>query len=803
MTQSESRQVPISEAMRLAIDHHQAGRLAEAEAIYRAILASEPTHAGANYNLGLIALQTGRPRDAADTLGKALQREPANPAHWLNYAVALSAGGDAVGAREVLLEARRRGFAGEALTRMLAQVERMAGGPQPATIETLAAAEPPAQRPPEIDALVELYRQQQYGAVEAQARQLAGRHPSSAQLAWLLGSSLMEQGKLEPAREVLAGAAAELPGDSLLPYLLGRVLQQLERHAEARAAFEHSLAIDGGRVEAWLSAAASAVALRDWAGADRLARQGLERQPNSVAALRLLAAVAAAGNRRADAVQLYRRAVALDPGSAELALELGDALTALGRPDEAMPELERASAAWPDNAQAHLGLGRALLRLGETAAAVDHFRAATELAPASDEARTAYLFCLPYDDSVTPAQSFAEHLRLGERIEAPWRPLQRPHDTDRDPERALRIGFVSGDLREHAVAYLIEPVWQAMRSGRHEIAAYANQAGEDAVSERLKPLAHAWTRIGGLDDEALAERIRGDRIDILVDLSGHTNGNRLPVFAMKPAPVQASWLGHPDTTGLHAIDYRLVHGAGPELAGVDAFFCEKLVRLRHRGLRLDENAPSVNRLPALGSGRLTFGSFGRPAKIGAATVALWSRVLAVLPDARLLVGSIDGERTRQRLQALFTAHGVAPERLQFRPTVPMATYLELHHEIDIALDTLPFAGETTTHHALWMGVPVLTRLGGTLHQNQGGALLAALGLADWAAASDDAYAARAVAAAARLQDLDALRQGLRASMTRTFVESGADVGRELDAVFQAMWRRWCAGLPAESFVSAG
>ena len=802
MSDQDSRQVPISEAMRLASDHQQAGRLREAEAIYRAVLQSDPSHGGAVYNLALIDLQSGRPLQAAPVLRDALQRNLDNPAHWINYATAVAACGEPALARNVLLNARRHGIRGKAVDDLMAKLERMIQSPRPAVVETVAGPGAAQARSLNLTALLKLYEEGQYAQVEAQALQLWAQFPQSAPLARLLGSVLLAQHKYGEAAEFLSQASASIAGDVHIDYLLGLALRRLGRNEEARSAFERSLAIAPDNLAALLSASANAVTLHDAAEARRYAERAVALRPDSVDALRVLADAAVAGGSNEEAAALYRRGIALDPSAVDLYINLGDALTNLARADEATAEIGRALALQSGNANAHLSLGRALFQLGETPAAREQFHAAADLAPEMAEAQTAYLFCLLHDETVTAEQCFAEHRRIGESIEAPLRSLHRAHDNDRDGQRGLRIGFVSGDLRDHAVANLVEPIWTAMRGGRHKVFAYANIDAEDAVSARLRDLADEWVRVKRLDDTALAGRIRADRIDILFDLSGHTTGNRLAVFAMKPAPVQASWLGYPATTGLPAIDYRFVHGFDGEAGAVDALFTERLVRLQRRGIRPELSSPAVGRLPALATGQLTFGSFARPAKIGESTVALWSRVLRAVPGSRMLIASVDEARMRQRLLASFTAQGIAAERLQLQPRMPLASYLALHQQVDIVLDTMPFAGETTTHHALWMGVPVLTRLGRTLPQNQGGAILSMLGMSDWAADADDVFVQRAVAAAADLEGLDALRQGLRDRMRTAFVDSTDAVRLELDAALQTIWRRWCAGLEPEGFVAA-
>lgn len=800
MTEQGSQQVPISEAMRLATEHHQAGRLPEAEAIYRAVLDSDPAHAGATYNLALIALQRGQPREALPVMREALERDPRNASHWTNYAVALAGSGQPQAARDVLLKARERNLGGKALDGILQQVERMLrSAASPTVVETADDADRTAVRSPNLPGLIDLYSQGQYAQVESEAREFWPAFAQSATLARLLGGALLAQNKFEPAREVLMLASGAHGGDALIHRMLGMALRRMGRNDEARPAFERSLELEPDSVDTLLHAGANALGLRDAEQARRYGERALSLQPDSLGAQWVLADALASQGEFERAIGLYRRAIAQDPGIAELHSNLGDALTHSGRPAEAVAELEHALRLQPDVAQAHLNLGTALFRIGETAAARRHYRAASDLAPGRAEVHTAYLFCLLHDDSVAPEECFAEHRRLGELIEAPRRHLQRPHENDRDPDRGLRVGFVSADLREHAVAYLIEPVWRAMRGGRHQIIAYANSAVEDAVSERLRSLTDSWVRVDRLSDEALAERIRQDRIDVLIDLSGHTTGNRLPVFAMKPAPVQVSWIGSPGTTGMSTIDYRIMRYSEEAGTRREQFLTEKVARVRFRGLEPERDAPPVAPLPALATGHVTFASFNKASKIGQQAVELWSRVLQAVPGSRLLIAGAGESRTQERLRAQFAAHGIGAERLEFRPKVPLADYLAMHGEVDVALDTLPFTGGTTTTHALWMGVPVITYSGDVPQQAQGTALLVMLGLGDWVAHSPEAYVETAKAAAVDLRALAELRQELRPRMTELLQGEFAAVARGMDGALQGMWRRWCAGLPPESF----
>jgi protein O-GlcNAc transferase len=796
MTELSSRRVPISEAMRLATEHHQAGKAAQAEAIYRAILESEPTHFAARYNLALLALQAGRGNEAVPVLRQAVQLEPDREAHWLNLAAALAGGGDPGAARDALVQARHRGLESTEVAKALGQVERMLQSARPALNVSDGAS--PGFAAPELASLVNLFREGRFAEVEGPATSLCQRFPQSAAAAELLGATLLELNKYDQARQVLAQASSVV-SNAAIERLYGIALRRLGRSAEAREAFERGLAWSPDNLSILFNASANAISDGDPAAARRYAERALALRPGDAGALRVIADAAAAGGAHDEAVAYYERAIALVPDDADLHINLGGSLYALGRRAEAAEVLQRALALRPADVQAHQNLAAAYYRLGDIAAARVHHRAASDLSPDRADLHTAYLFCLLHDVTVTPEENFREHRRIGELIEAPFRSRWRQHDNDRDRQRDLRIGFVSADLRDHAVAYLIEPIWRAMRRARDHVIAYVNQDNEDDVSARLRLLTDDWVHVERLDDDALDARIRADRIDILFDLSGHTTGNRLPVFARRPAPVQVSWLGYPGTTGLTSIDYRFLRRADDGNDALDGLFTEKLVRFGSRTFEPDARAPAVNPLPALTRGVLTFASFNRPAKLSEATIDLWSRVLRALPESRMLIVGVDEEPTRNLLEASFLRNGIAIERLAFRARVPISDYLAMHHEVDVVLDSLPYAGGTTTHHALWMGVPVLTLSGLTVQQSQGAGILGHLGMSDWAPGSEDEYVEKARRASADLAELDRLRQGLRPAIATAFRDADKALDIELQRALRTMWQRWCAGDPPAAF----
>jgi predicted O-linked N-acetylglucosamine transferase (SPINDLY family) len=330
--------------------------------------------------------------------------------------------------------------------------------------------------------------------------------------------------------------------------------------------------------------------------------------------------------------------------------------------------------------------------------------------------------------------------------------------------------------------------------------AYYNYASEDAVSARLHRYFDHWHPVAHLSDAALAEKVGNDEIDILIDLSGHTGGNRLLMFARKPAPVQASWIGYPGTTGLEAVDYYLADRYFLPPGRFDSQFTEKLVYLPAVAPFLpDMKAPPVNGLPALRNGYVTFGSFNRLTKLRPSVIALWSRLLKALPDARMLLGAMPSDASSNPLPGWFAREGIARERLSFHPRSDIASYLALHHQVDMCLDTFPYTGGTTTNYALWMGVPTLTLAGETPFGRQGAANLGHVGLDGFVAEDAADFEAKGLYWAGNLTALAEVRAGLRARWEQSPARRPEVIAAGVESALRTMWQRWCAGLPAQTF----
>jgi len=502
-----------------------------------------------------------------------------------------------------------------------------------------------------------------------------------------------------------------------------------------------------------------------------------------------------------DAVSALQKSIELMPDDAEAHNNLGTVFKDLGQLDSAAESCRRALEISSDFALAHSNLGDVLQLSGQLDGAVASFRRALELNPDCVDAHSSLLFCLSHDEAMDAATLFAEHCRFGEQFEAPLRAHWPQHANSRDPERVLRIGFVSPDLRNHAMAVFIEPVLAELSSYPElSLHAYYNHAVEDAVTQRLRGYLRHWSPVVGLSDEALAQKIRADGIDILIDLSGHTDKHRLLTFARKPAPVQASWMGYPGTTGLRAMDYYLTDRLFLPHEQFAGQFTEAFVYLPASApFMLAKDGPAANALPALSKRHMTFGSFNHSIKISRSVIACWAQLLRALPDARMLLGGMDRAGEHDTLIEWFADQGIARERLSFHARCSMDCYLSLHHQVDVCLDTFPYNGGTTTLNALWMGVPTLVLAGGTAACRTGAAILGHVGLEAFVAHDTAEFVQKGLSWAGNLAALSDIRAGLRQRLATSVINQPEVVASGLQQALRIMWRRWCAGLPAESF----
>jgi len=503
-----------------------------------------------------------------------------------------------------------------------------------------------------------------------------------------------------------------------------------------------------------------------------------------------------------EAKRCLRRALALDPGLAEAEVALGHVLFLQGAYSQAVDRFRRALAIKPGLAQAHYRLGNALAEQGQITEAKECYRHAIVLKPDYSVAYGNLAFTMNYDAEASPAELYAAH-RAWAALFPPPQTLDRTYANDRRPERRLRVGYVSGDFREHAVAYFFEPLLASHNHSEVEVFCYSSldEADEDPTTARLRSLAEHWISIFRQNDKNVAKRIRADRIDILVDLGGYTRASRVTVFAMKPAPVQATWLGYLNTTGLATIDYRISDAIVDPEGEADQFNSETVVRLRPPFLcyRPFDQAPHVSALPARRSGHLTFGSFNNLPKLTPGVIRLWARLLHAVPDSRLVIKTeqMSDAPTAKKLCSRFADEGIAPNRIHVLGCqVSTADHLSRYGLVDIALDSFPFNGVTTTCEALWMGVPVVTLRGDRPYGRVGASLLASTGLQEFVVETPEAYLEKAANLGADLSRLTELRSGLRDRMRGSPLCDGAGFACAIEQAYRRMWEAWCVQPPS-------
>ncbi|HEY8102110.1 MAG TPA: tetratricopeptide repeat protein [Burkholderiaceae bacterium] len=552
--------------------------------------------------------------------------------------------------------------------------------------------------------------------------------------------------------------------------------------------------------------------------AEVLYRDVLTMHPTNADALNNLGLIAVQSGRLEEAHDDFQRAIKVNPNQALFHLNLGNVLQDLRRIDDARRAFRRCIELKPDlheaynnlaillHKEGHLLEAVALLKtalkhkpdfpealnnlgtlykdLGELDEAAACFRRAVQLKPDYDAAHSNLLFALNYAPGLSLDDVYREHLQFGRHFAAQPRPNKVPLAA-----RKLKIGYVSGDFRQHTVAYFIEPVLAHHDRDRFEIICYCNNAA-DEVTARLQRYVDGWRDIQFMNAQQAAQKIRADGIDILIDLAGHTAHNRLDVFALRPAALQLSWLGYFNTTGLQSIDYLV---SDPVSSPPDDLqrFSETMLRLPHVRLcyQAPDYAPEPSALPALHNGTITFGSFNLLTKLNDEVIALWSQILMRIPHSRLLLKSrsFDESAMQTRFIEKFNRHGIARERLILRTHSPHADMLAEYADMDIALDPFPFNGGLTTCEALWQGVPVLALRGEALIGRQSASFLAALGMDDWIAESKQDYIDRAIEHASNFAVLAKVRAALREKMRCSPICDARGFTRDLETLLMSVY----------------
>jgi predicted O-linked N-acetylglucosamine transferase (SPINDLY family) len=619
--------------------------------------------------------------------------------------------------------------------------------------------------------------------------------PSLADAWCNVGDALLHHGSIEES-VAATRKAIELRGDFPAAWNnLGNALAARGESEEAVSAYHAAISHRPDFAEAHANLAN---VLRDMARleqAEQQARLALQLKPDYAAAHIILGNILREQGRLEVALSEIRSGISLQSASAEAYNALAGALRDLGDLDAAIDASREAVRLDITNAESFNSLANTLKDQARLDEAIDAYRKAVDRAPQAANIHSNLIYSMYFSPKTCDLSKIAaEHERWAARHEAPVRSRIQPHTNDRDPDRRLRVGYVSPDFCTHVLSFFNIPLLTHHDRERFEVYCYSNVRREDAITQRFKQSATAWRDIAALSDDQAAARIRADKIDILVDLAQHMAHNRLPIFARKPAPVQVAWIGYPGSTGLKSIDYRMTDPRLDPPGMFDAYSSEQVVRLPDSFWCYDpfSDEPQPNEAPAQRSSSITFGCLNNFCKVNEPVLALWARVLGAVPDSRLLLLTDPGRHRQMTLDTL-AAMGVDPARVEFFSRRPRRQYLELYHRIDITLDTLPYNGHTTTMDSLWMGVPVVSRLGATPVGRAGLSILANLGLAEQLLArTDDDFVRIATDLARDVDRLVQFRSTLRTRMKQSPLMDAPRFAKNVEQAYRQMWKQWCS-----------
>lgn len=779
-----------------ATGRHRAGDLAEARRLYAQILSHSPNHPTTLFRRGLLELQSGQSELALSFLERAVAQAPDDARHYIGLGQARQALGQLPGAaaayRQAICMDDKSGDVHFALGNVLQSDANYQ--------DAIPAYERAVELQPDAFAALNnlgncLQRCGRFEeAADAYTRALTIR-PAEAGAVANLGTVLQEIGRCDEAVTLLRTALDLQPNQAGHAVNLGIALCRLREFTEAESILRRALAQDSGSADAVFNLGNALHGQKRLQEAAALYRQALQLRPDFVdASINLGNAYREMGEFTAAAAA-YEAALRLQPDSVVALNNTGVLLRTLGRLDEAENMLRLGLQVNARHAALHDNLGSVLKDVGDLDGAIACFRQSLDLEPnnAATHSNLAYALCF---QATQPQSILEECLRWNTRFSVARR--HEPHGVPArlaeqpDSPRRLRIGYVSPDFREHCQTLFTTPLLSNHDHGAFEVYCYSSVERPDERTRRLVEYADVWRDVRNLDDATLADTIRADHIDILVDLTMHMAKGRPLTFARRPAPVQVAWLAYPGTTGLDAMDFR-ISDSRLDPPGFDSHYSERTIRLPDSFWCYDPltTEPTVNALPALERGYVTLGCLNNPCKLTDATLRLWSDVLRGVPTSRLQLLGPSGRHGRRLLQRL-QAHGIAEERVDLVPYRPRADYLRSYHDIDLGLDTFPYNGHTTSLDSLWMGVPTVTRVGETSVGRGGLSQLFQLGLTELAADTDEAFVDIAVGLCGNLPKLAQLRAHLRERLEQSPLMDGQRFAHHMESLYRYLWQQYTA-----------
>ncbi|MCB2108745.1 MAG: tetratricopeptide repeat protein [Rhodobacteraceae bacterium] len=777
------------------------GRIDDAIAGAKMAFAFDRTSARSAQVLGTLLLKARRPADAVSALKDAVALDDASADAWVNLGVAYRETGDLAAAeasyRKALVLSPNDPTALNNLGNVLSGLNRHD--------DAIASYRGAANANPKyIDAQVNLANALRDSDESAEALEILERlvaaHPGHAGVLNAYGNALRVAERYDEAIEVLRRAVAAGPEVAEAHNNLGLALAVKNKLEDAEPHFRkaHELRPE----HAIIANNLGALLLRMFKFQDAVVALSVAvaRDPEYDEAMCNLGVAHYLLGQADEAIVIYRRVLARNPDNVFARYGLSVTLLEDQRLAEAEKEVRDVIARDPKNAMAHNTLGVLLLDQHFISQARAAMKAAADVNSLSAPIfYSNYVFASLYEPDLDEATILNIHLEYGRRFATSEVDRAHPHRNARDPGRKLVLAYLSPDFRAHSVAYFFEALLEKHDRTKFEIVLYSNTTRQDSVTDAFRKAADRWVETVGLTDEAFVERIRADGVDILVDLGGHTSGNRLPVCAKGAAPIQINYLGYPDTSAVPAVGYRISDARADPPGDAEKRCTEQLIRLRDcfHCYRPHGRAPDVAPAPHIERKYVTYASFNVLPKVNDGTIAAWSAILSSVPDSRFYIKckQLRDESVRQRIRDDFARHGIDPNRIEMESFVPsVQDHLNQYALVDLALDTFPYNGTTTSCEAAWMGVPFLT-LAGTRHSSRVGlSLLTALGLADeFAAHSVDDYVAKAVAFGRDPARLAEIRPKLRDIMARSPLRDEIGFTRTLESAYRDVWRNWCAG----------
>ena len=817
----------VEQALNLAVQQHQAGRLAEAETIYRQILQLQPNHPDALHLLGMIAFQSGQSQRAAELIRQAIDVNPSTAIYQNNLGMALRECGrldEAAAAYHRAIElqpdyAEPHNNLGNILkdkgddAGAIAAFEN-AVRLQPGFAEAHYNLGCVLQKQKQLDEAVAAFRRaitikpnlieahnnlgltltqmKLFDEAQAAFGELLKLKPDYAEAYCGLGAVLQTQGREQEALQAYLKAVKLNPDNAEAHNNLGGLYSK--RHEFAQAMAEYRLALklkpDHAQIHHNLGMVLGQIGRKKEAE-DEL-RLALKFQPDYVEAHNLLGVVLQAQRQYAAALASYTTALALKPDFAQAHFNTGNWFREGQRFEDAVDKFRVALEYKRDFLEAHNNLGNTYKDQGLILEAIDEYQIALRIDPHKHRVHSNLILTMHYLTDCD-AVSIQQELRRWNRMhEQPLKKFIVPYANNRDAERKLRIGYVSPDFYLHVIGRVMLPLLAEHDRGNFQIYCYSSVQRPDSMTEQLSARADVWRDIMSLKNRQAAQMIRDDEIDILVDLSLHSSDNRLLIFARKPAPVQVSWLGYPGSTGMDAMDYRLTDSYVDPPGMFDAYYCEESIRLPDAHLcyyPLTSVAPSAE-LPANKTGGVTFGSLNNFCKVNDEILNLWAKLLAAVPDSRLLIKAPQGPAHRRVLDTL-SRENISTERVEFLDRLDETEFWNIYQRIDIGLDTWPYNGFMTSMDCLWMGVPVVS-LSGKMAVGRGGvSILTNVGLPELIAQTQEEYIQIAVKLASDLPRLSQFHSTLRRRIQASSLMDAPRFARNVEAAYRQIWRKWC------------